>query len=62
MLGKLLSLGVQTIKLPLSAVNVVADVATGGNGKRSSRKEIPVLGDLEELADDASEALEELDD
>lgn len=62
MFGKLLGAVISVAALPVEAVNTVADVATGGSGKKSSRKEIPLLGDIEQAADDAAEAAEELDD
>lgn len=62
MFGKLLGAAINIASLPIEAGNAVVDVATGGSGKKSSRKEIPILGDIEQAADDLAEEAEGLDD
>ena len=54
MFGKIL----KVVTLPLDAINIVADIATTGDGSKSSRKDVPLLGDLEKARDAIAEDLD----
>lgn len=54
MFGKLLKVAT----LPLDAINIVADIVTTGDGSKSSRKEVPLLGDIERARDAIAEDLD----
>lgn len=62
MFGKLLSTAVKVATVPLDAVNIAADVATGGSGRKRSRSETPLLGDAEAARDRLAETLEGIDE
>lgn len=59
MLGNLFSAAVRVVSLPIKATAIVTDVATGGSGSESSRKELPIIGDVEQLCDDVADELED---
>lgn len=60
MFGNLLSTVIDVATLPLDITNATLDKISGGSGRKESRKQIPVLGDLEEVRDIISEEVEEI--
>ena len=60
MIGKLLGKAIEVVTLPIDAIDAVADVATGGDGSKRSRRD----GDnpLTEIRDGIVKACEEIDD
>ncbi len=61
-IGSLIGGVVRVATLPVSVTNTVLDVATGGTGKKNSRREIPILGDIEEMSEAVAETCEEIDE
>jgi hypothetical protein len=59
MLGSLLSGVIDVASAPLKIGNAILDVASGGDGSRESRQEIPLSGDLEEIVEDVEDWLED---
>ncbi len=62
MFGNLLSSALRIVTLPIDVANAALDVASGGDGSKRSRKEIPLAGDIEKVRDAASDALKECDE
>lgn len=63
MFGSLFKSIIKIATLPIDVTNVVVDKVTGGDGSKSSRTDIPILGDLEDLRDTVADEIEEsLDD
>jgi hypothetical protein len=62
MFGKFLSTAIRVVTLPVDAVNVGMDIATGGDGSKESREDVPLTSDLEKLRDAIADTAEDLDD
>jgi hypothetical protein len=61
MFGKLLSLDVKVVTLPVDIGNATIDNMTGGDMSSRSRNQIPISGDLAKIRDQIAKDLEELD-
>lgn len=62
MFGKLLSSVIKVATLPVDAVNSAVDIAGGGSGSKSSREQIPLLGDIEKIRDRIADAAKDCDE
>ncbi len=61
MIGKILSTTVKLVTLPIDAASIAMDIAIGDDGSKHSRTQNPGTGDLENLRDRITEALEDID-
>ena len=59
MIGSLVGAVVRMASLPLKVVNTGMDIATGGDGTKDSRKDIPFFGDLEDMSDSVSDTIQD---
>ena len=63
MFGKLLGSAIRIVTLPIDAVNIGLDLATGGDGSKESRTDFPSPTALaEQIRDKLAEAAEEIDE
>lgn len=65
MFGKLLSSAIKVVTLPVDAVNVAADVVTGGDGSKRSRNSSAFpnpISAVEKIRDRVAETAEDIDD
>lgn len=62
MFGKILSTVVKVVGAPIDVTNTVFDKVTGGSGSKRSRKQIPILGDIEDCKDIIADDIENWDE
>lgn len=65
MLGKIISIAIKVVTLPVDIVNAAADVGIGGDGSKKSRNDPDFpnpLSALEKVRDAAADAAAEIDD
>lgn len=61
MFGSILSSITKVVTSPLDAANSVLDYATGGDGSKSSRQDLPLSGDVERIRDALAKLLKDAD-
>lgn len=63
MFGKILSTVIKTATLPVTTINATLDIATGGDGSKKSRLDVPTpFALIEEVSDAIAKEAEKIDD
>lgn len=61
MFGSIMKAATKVVSAPLDIADIGLDIATGGNGRKASRRD-SLLSPLVEMRDDFADSLEELDE
>jgi len=60
MFGDFVSSVFKIATIPVDVVSSAVDMATGGDGSKESREDVPLTGDLERLRDNIADTLEDI--